>query len=305
MLRSFSGKCSIYPYNEQTKHWDDTGLTKGILQLYHNSASTETSIMWSKNRGNDPKHFIWTLSPRKIKPHGQRAVALKAFSTSSNKFQILAVRFKTIEELNGFQAEYNKLFPPSSDSNAAVILSISPSNPAPQMSTESTAENFAAATELTWHCDGCNWDNYIWHKQCNICHQEAEKKELEVNIDSIYTETDESAVDKANYINMVHSPKKNLWNAKLIIDRICLFQKRDEDKVTRKMKETEQKMINYCNEYQIIPSDVIYLCTAFYVNVKCFISSDSYQWYIRHQIYSIRGRYYWILCYIISLKKLQ
>ena len=115
----------------------------------------------------------------------------------------------------------------------------------------------------TWYCGECKWDNYIWQTQCNVCDKKANKDELELNIDAIYS--DQNVVDRANYINMIHSVN----SPKIIIDRIDTIQKQHEQRIMNEIKKTELKVYKYCNKHGLIPSDVIHLCTVFYVNVKC------------------------------------
>eukprot|EP01084_Bolivina_argentea_P182857 315610_1 len=103
----FHAKASIYALDDVTKQWTDRG-TSGIITMFlHTQFQSDIRIKWTKNS----RELWWKLMGGRLKPKGERAWVLKAWETSTNQQEILAVRFSDQKSSQIFAKKYNKLFP--------------------------------------------------------------------------------------------------------------------------------------------------------------------------------------------------
>merc|ERR1719410_2669520 len=76
----------------------------------HSQNREDVRIKWEKN-----SHHIWWrlnyITCSKLKPKGERALVLKAWATSSNQQEILAIRFRHQQVTIQFANIYHTLFP--------------------------------------------------------------------------------------------------------------------------------------------------------------------------------------------------
>eukprot|EP01084_Bolivina_argentea_P269524 458093_1 len=85
----FRGKSSIYALDEISKEWVDRGISGQLIMFQNNQFRSDIRIKWCKNQ----REIWWRLMNGKLKPKGERAWVLKAWDTSNNKQEILAIRF--------------------------------------------------------------------------------------------------------------------------------------------------------------------------------------------------------------------
>ena len=99
--------CSIYKLCETTKQWLDKGKT-GQLEIFQNLQNTkDLRAKWSKHNQQ-----IWLrLINSKLKAKGDRAWVTKIWDVTTNKQEIIAIRFKTIESCQQFAIKYQQIFP--------------------------------------------------------------------------------------------------------------------------------------------------------------------------------------------------
>ena len=73
----------------------------------NNQFRSDVRIKWTKNQ----KEVWWRLINGKLKPKGERAWVLKAWDTSSNRQEILAVRFSDVQLAQSFAQKFHAVFP--------------------------------------------------------------------------------------------------------------------------------------------------------------------------------------------------
>ena len=104
----FRGKSSIYALDEVSKEWIDRGISGQLTMYQNNQFRSDIRIKWSKNQ----TEIWWRLMHGKLKPKGERAWVLKAWDTSKNKQEILAIRFSNIQLSQQFSVKFHQIFPP-------------------------------------------------------------------------------------------------------------------------------------------------------------------------------------------------
>eukprot|EP00485_Elphidium_margaritaceum_P004231 CAMPEP_0202693288 /NCGR_PEP_ID=MMETSP1385-20130828/7442_1 /ASSEMBLY_ACC=CAM_ASM_000861 /TAXON_ID=933848 /ORGANISM="Elphidium margaritaceum" /LENGTH=1095 /DNA_ID=CAMNT_0049348947 /DNA_START=39 /DNA_END=3326 /DNA_ORIENTATION=- len=104
----FRGKCSIYALDEHSKEWRDCGIGGQLVMLQNNQFRSDIRVKWSKNT----REILWRLMAGKLKPKGERAWVLKAWDTSRNKQEILAIRFSDQSLSQQFAVKFHQIFPP-------------------------------------------------------------------------------------------------------------------------------------------------------------------------------------------------
>ena len=104
----FRGKSSIYALDEVSKEWVDRGISGQLIMFQNNQFRSDIRIKWSKNQ----REIWWRLMNGKLKPKGERAWVLKAWDTSNNKQEILAIRFSDVQLSTQFSIKFHEIFPP-------------------------------------------------------------------------------------------------------------------------------------------------------------------------------------------------
>ena len=103
----FRGRASIYALDEDTKQWADRGASGTIIMFQNNSKLDDVRIKWERNN----QELWWRLTSSKLKPKGERALVLKAWHSSSNRQEILAIRFSDQNAAIQFAKKYHNIFP--------------------------------------------------------------------------------------------------------------------------------------------------------------------------------------------------
>ena len=109
----FRGKSSIYALDEVSKEWVDRGISGQLIMFQNNQFRSDIRIKWSKNQ----REIWWRLMNGKLKPKGERAWVLKAWDTSNNKQEILAIRFSDVQLSTQFSVKFHEIFPPQQPSH--------------------------------------------------------------------------------------------------------------------------------------------------------------------------------------------
>jgi len=110
----FRGKSSIYALDEMSKEWTERGITGQLIMFQNNQFRQDIRIKWMKSQ----REVWWRLMNGKLKPKGPRAWVLKAWDTSSNKQEILAIRFSDNTLSQQFSAKFSEVFPPQDEQPA-------------------------------------------------------------------------------------------------------------------------------------------------------------------------------------------
>ena len=245
----FQGHSSIYSLNENDRRWTEEGQS-GTLTLYqHNQNSQNIAMKWQKD--THLPDIWWRLPSSKLKPKGERALVFKAWTVSTNIQQILAVRFISIESKDLFGLKYAELFP----------------------------------DDTKWKCTICNVKNQYSDKRCIQCGIKR-TGHSRINIQSIYKHQTMNHIlicDVCAFQNPVTQSRcqgctNNLNSLRRANKKKFVFFTKDnyQMEIAKEIIKTEHIIHGYCRNIEtrllmdrIIPSSVVNLCFAFYINVEC------------------------------------
>ena len=240
--------CSIYTLNETDKIWQDT-CKNGTMTMYQNSKdSSDIRLFWIKKGSTVDTNgtMVWRLQGSKLKPKGERAAVIKAWEYSKSKQEIIAIRFKTAQSATTFATKYSNFYPNTVD-----------------------LSSFKQATNENWTCRACTLLNDSTRTQCIEC-------KISRYIDdgtAMYGMNEKWSCPMCTFEN----------TNDITVCEVCRLDKDKskvtEDKYQSKIKlgiEKKKSIVSaYCrdiesklNQKGIIPSNVVHLCTAYYVNVK-------------------------------------
>eukprot|EP01084_Bolivina_argentea_P102516 183658_1 len=134
----FNARTSVYALDETSKEWVDRGISGQLIMFQNNQFRSDIRIKWCKNQ----REIWWRLMNGKLKSKGERAWVLKAWDTSNNKQEILAIRFSDVQLSQQFSIKFHQVFPPQQPNQGMSPLNVNVHYQPPQQNYFNQGPNF-------------------------------------------------------------------------------------------------------------------------------------------------------------------